>query len=139
MKFDNFIQEGKVRKASVDRNLIKSLSKTADNDLSFLKRLEIDETSSRKIMTGYYDVLRSVLEAVACLKGYKIYNHEAFTEFLKSLDENNQAIKFDRLRRIRNKINYYGEDISVEETKENINDIKEMIKIMKSKYLGDLE
>jgi hypothetical protein len=115
--------------------LIKSLTKNAAQDLSFLETLKINENSSRKIMSNYYEVLRSILEAISSKKGYKIYSHEAFTYFLKEIGENLFSIKFDRYRRIRNSINYYGKSISMEETKENIKEIKKMIEKLVIKYL----
>ena len=90
-------------------------------------------------MTNFYDVLRSILEAVSAIKEYKIYSHEAYVYFLQEIGEELLAIKFDRFRRIRNSINYYGKDISIEETKENIFEIKKMINILIRKYLGELK
>ncbi|MEK6872879.1 MAG: hypothetical protein AABW90_02620 [Nanoarchaeota archaeon] len=135
MRFENFIKGGDVRKASRDNALIKSLVQTAKNDLEFLDNLEINQKSARKIMVSYYDVLRSILEAISSLEEYKIYSHEAFTFFLKKIGESVLAIKFDRFRKIRNSINYYGKEISIEETKENVNEIKEIIDILTKKYL----
>ena len=83
MKFEDFIEKGQIRKASKDSSLAKSLISTAENDLIFLKNLDINEYSARKIMTNYYDILRSILEAISILDGYKVYSHEAFTYFLK--------------------------------------------------------
>ncbi len=138
MKFEDFIEKRLVRKASKDINLAKSLLQNIKRDLEFLDGLEINENSSRKLMTNYYDVLRSVLEAISTINNYKIYSHEAFTYFLKEKGEDVFAIKFDRFRKIRNSINYYGVDISIGETKENIKEIKNMIKRLIKKYLGDL-
>ncbi len=47
------------------------------------------------------------------------------------------ADKFDRFRKIRNKINYYGEDISIEEVKENSEQIKKLTIELRNKYLGE--
>ncbi|MAG15790.1 hypothetical protein CMO88_01885 [Candidatus Woesearchaeota archaeon] len=138
MRFSDFIEKGQVRKASPDVSLAKSLIATSETDLKFLKSVEITETSARKVMTNYYDVLRSVLEAILALEGYKTYSHEAFTYFLKEKDEQLIAEKFDRFRKIRNKINYYGKDISVEEVKEHSTEIIKMIEILKNKYLKEL-
>jgi len=137
MEFEDFIKKGSVRKASIDKGLVKSLVKSARKDLKFLSGLRIDESSSRKLMVNYYDVLRSILEAISSINNYKIYSHEAFTYFLKEKDEETIALKFDRFRKIRNSINYYGEDISIEEVKENVKDIKKMIDILIKKYLGE--
>ena len=139
MKFEDFIEKGLVRKTSKDKSLVRALLQNSKKDIEFLNGLKINEKSVRKIMTNFYDVLRSVLEAVSVIKGYKIYSHEAYIYFLKEIKEDLLAIKFDRFRRIRNSINYYGKDISIEETKENIYEIKKMINILIKKYLGKLE
>src|SRR3989344_5153772 len=95
--------------------------------MAFFKGIEINENSARKIVTNYYDILRSILEAIASIDGYKVYSHEAFTYYLKEKNEEVISIKFDRLRKIRNGINYYGNSISVGEAKEIVDDIKRII------------
>jgi len=139
MKFEDFIKQGLVRNCFVNKSLIKSLLKNSKKDLLFLEELKLTEFSVRKITTGYYDVLRSILEAFSMSKGYKIYSHEAFTYFLKVKKENLLSIKFDRLRKIRNSINYYGMEISLKEAEENIIETKEIIKLLIKKYLGDFK
>jgi len=135
VKFDDFIKNGQVKKCSEDAELMKSLVSGAETDLKFLRDIEISETSARKIMANYYDILRAVLEAIAVLDGYKIYSHEAFAFFLKEKGENIIAEKFDRFRKIRNGINYYGKTISVEEVKENSAGILNVIETLKKRYL----
>jgi len=134
MKFEDFMKEEKVKKVSKDIQLFKSLIKTSEQDLKFLNTLEINENSARKIMISYYDTLRSFLEAIVMLKGYKIYSHEAYTYFLKQENENLLAEKFDRFRKIRNDINYYGKSISIAEAIENKQKILEIIKELKDKF-----
>ena len=135
MKFGDFIKQGQVKIASKDTILAKSLVKTARKDLEFLEHIELNENSARKLTTNYYDVLRSILEAISAIDGYKIYSHEAFTYFLKEKGEEILAVKFDRFRKIRNRINYYGEDISVEEARDNIEEMKNIIRTLIEKYL----
>jgi hypothetical protein len=139
MNFEDFIKQGQVRTASKDIALAKSLLKNTKKDLEFLKNLEITENSSRKIMANYYESLRSILEAISSIEGYKIYSHEAFTYFLKKKQEETLSIKFDRFRKIRNSINYYGEDIEIEDTKQNIQEINDMINKLIEKYLKELK
>jgi len=138
MKFEDFIREGKVKIATKNEGLIKSLIKTSGDDLKFIKHLEINKLSARKIMSNYYDILRAVLEALSLSKGYKIYSHDAFSYFLEFIDEKNFAIKFDRLRKIRNGINYYGEEISVDEVRDNVEKIEILINQLKKKYFKNL-
>ena len=116
----------------------KSLIATAELDLQFLEKLEINEQSARKIMSNYYDVLRSILEAIALLEGYKVYSHEAFTFFLNEKGEETLALKFDRFRKLRNNINYYGKNISVEEVKEYSAEIGNIVALLRKKYLESL-
>lgn len=140
MNFQEFIEKGLAREASKDKNLAKSLLLTAKQDLQFFGSLEINPFSARKVMTNYYDVLRSILEAISVLDGYKVYSHEAFTSFLQEIkSELVLAEKFDRFRKLRNGINYYGNTISIEEVKEIKEDIKITIEILINKYLGGLK
>ncbi len=139
MRFADFLKQGMARKAKKDENLAKALFTTAKRDLIFLDKIKIDEFSSRKIVSEYYNVLRSLLEAITALNGFKIYSHEAFTYYLKDIDEEIISIKFDRLRKIRNKINYYGQLVSTEEAKENVKEIKEIIDYLINKYFKFLE
>lgn len=137
MRFEDFIKKGEVRKSSLDISLIKSLYKNTINDLKYLKKQEINEISARKIVSNYYDCLRSILEAIALLDGYKIYQHEAFTFFLKEKGEDLLSLKFDRFRKIRNRINYYGGDISIDTAKEFVEEIIESIEYLIKKYLKE--
>jgi len=136
MKFEDFIKNGNVRRSSKDESLVKSLIRNSKKDLKFLDKIKIDANSSRKLMANYYDVLRSILEAMVLLKKYKVYSHEAFTYFLKENGEEIISIKFDRFRKIRNSINYYGGDITMEDAKENILEIQKIIKYLLSKYFN---
>jgi hypothetical protein len=139
MIFEDFIRSKKARASSKNPDLAKSLLRGSIKDLKFLEGLEINENSSRKVMVSYYETLRSILEAVASIQGYKIYEHEAFTFYLKKIEEGVLSIKFDRLRKIRNSINYYGEDISIAETKEVKEEIKKMIENLIKKYLQEVK
>ena len=134
MNIEDFIKEGKVLVVEKNESLIKSLVKTADEYYRFLNGMKIDDISARKLVSNFYDILRALLEAFALSKGYKIYSHEAFTYFLKEIQEDLLAKKFDRFRRIRNDINYYGKDVSIIEAEDNINEIKLLIKTIRGKF-----
>ncbi|KYK27085.1 hypothetical protein AYK26_00095 [Euryarchaeota archaeon SM23-78] len=124
-----------VKKIGVDNNLIKSLVKSSQNKLESANRLKIDETTSSSVISLCYESLRELLEALATKKGFKIYNHECYTALLKEvLGQEELSIRFDRFRKIRNKVNYYGKDIGIEETSsvkeeiiESINKIKQLL------------
>ena len=114
-----------------DINLIESLLKTSNNKLESEEKLEMNEITAISKLSLTYDSLREVLEALALKKGYKIYNHECYTAFLKEiLEESEKGDEFDEIRKIRNSVNYYGKGISIEEATEIIIKIKELRKFM---------
>jgi len=116
-----------VKEITEDNELIESLKKTSTNKLNSEEKLELDEITSGSKLSLAYDSLRELLEALAIKNRFKIYNHECYTPFLKEiLNENEAAEEFDELRKIRNNINYYGKDISLDDTKEVISRIKEL-------------
>src|SRR3989338_2126198 len=127
MNFKDFINDGKVRKATPDRFMAESIIKNTFEDLKFLEQTKLTELSKRKLVTNYYDSL---------LKGYKIYSHEAFTPFLEEeLKDKILSIKFDRFRKIRNGLNYYGKSIQLNEAKEIIEELKRVINEIKQKFI----
>jgi len=139
MMFENFVKRGDVRKTNRDEKLAKSLISNSQKDLIFLGNLNVDENSVRKIFSSYYDVLRSILEAIVALDSLKIYSHEAFTYFLKEKEEEKISFAFDRFRRKRNSINYYGGEISIGACEESIKEMKKMINFLIDKYLGGIK
>ena len=113
--------------------MISSLIKTSQNKLDSEKKLELSEVTSGAKIYLLYDSLRELLEALAIKNGFKIYNHECYTYFLKEiLNESIKGDEFDELRKIRNSINYYAKDVSVEEAK----DILERIAKLREEILN---
>lgn len=132
MDWKNCIGKLLSKKIQPDINLIKSLIKSAEKKIEAEKSLP-DSLSEPKISL-IYDALRTLLEALALSNGFKIYNHECYTAFLKEiLKESSLGDNFDKYRKLRNAINYYGKEISKKEAKEIIKDIIQMIKIIQSK------
>ncbi|MEK6848036.1 MAG: hypothetical protein AABX65_00195 [Nanoarchaeota archaeon] len=56
---------------------------------------------------------------------------------MKDIGEEAIARKFDRFRIIRNSINYYGKNISIEECSVNTRDILELIDLLFKKYFPE--
>ncbi|MBI1936460.1 hypothetical protein HYS31_08590 [Candidatus Woesearchaeota archaeon] len=138
MRFNDFIEQGKVRKGSPDIPKVRSLVQTSNNHLAFLKNQKINETSSGSILVTYYEALREVIEAICLKEGLKVYSHEAFTYFLKEKDEESAAVRFDNLRKLRNSINYYGEKVGITEVQAAKKDITGLIQLLKTKYLKEI-
>jgi uncharacterized protein (UPF0332 family) len=108
-----------------DEELIQSLIKSSSKKLKSQGLLELDSTTSTSKISLSYDALRELLEALSLTYNYRIYNHECYAAFLNEiLRERGLAEKFDKFRKLRNAINYYGKDVSIKKA-ESI--IKEML------------
>jgi len=121
-------KKGFVKNIKLDLNLISALEKQSKNKLISSKMIELNETTASSKVSLAYDSLRELLEALAIKKGFKIYNHECYCSFLKEIIKDSLlGSHFDDLRIIRNKINYYGEDLSIEEAKQILKEIEEIL------------
>lgn len=119
MDFNECLKKRIAKEVNEDKELIASLIKTSQNKFDSEKKLELSEVTSSSKISLLYDSLRELLEALAIKNGYKIYNHECYTHFLKEiLNESIKGDEFDELRIIRNSINYYAKDITIEEAKD---------------------
>ncbi len=136
MRWQDFIDEGKVKKTNKDLSKIKSLIDMSNNLIKVFSNMQIDEFTSSVIFVNYYEALRQIVEAIAISYGFNVYSHEAFTSFLfEILKEDLISQKFGRFRLLRNRVNYYGKKVEVEISKEAKKDMLNIIKILKNKYL----
>ena len=138
MKFVDFLKEQKVRKATPDLQLVKSLMAMSERQFNTAKLLKIDNITKESVLVMCYEALRELVEALAVKHGYKVYSHEAFTYFLKELGEARMSEKFDRYRKLRNGVNYYGKQVPLEEVTAASNEIKMLLDELKDKHLKDI-
>lgn len=111
-----------------DIGMIASLTKSSKNKSESESKLEMSNTTAGSKISLAYDSLRELLEALALKNGYKIYNHECYAAFLKEvMKESYKADEFDEIRKVRNAVNYYGKEISVEEASDIIARIKKLM------------
>lgn len=122
-------ESGFVKSVQEDRPLINSLIIDSKNRLVSAEKIPLDGAACSSIITLTYDALRELLEAIALKRGFKIYNHECYRSFLiEVLKQDGLGMEFDKIRKIRNSINYYGEEINLKEAKEIILKIRSLIK-----------
>ncbi|HIH42136.1 TPA: hypothetical protein HA246_00665 [Candidatus Woesearchaeota archaeon] len=120
-----------VKEAKTDMHKIISIMEIAEKKIDSSNILPDAHYYSK--ITLLYDALREFLECIALSKGYKIYNHECYTAFLKEiLNESSLGDKFDKFRILRNGMNYYGKKITQEEGTEVIKQMNEFIRTAKS-------
>lgn len=127
MDWDECKLKNFVKLSSVDENLIKSLILQSQKKLITDKFSPLNKDTASTKVSNNYDSLREILEAIAIQKGFKIYNHDCFSAFLKEIIRlEKESFEFDNLRRIRNSINYYGKDLGIEEARDLILKINEL-------------
>ncbi len=131
MDWKGCVDSGMSKEVKPDKELIASLLSSADKRMKSVDLLKTDSVTANSKLSLAYDALREVLEALAIKHGYKIYNHECYTCFLKELLKSNfEAEEFDTLRRTRNKVNYYGKELSIEESNILVRKIKDLKNII---------
>jgi len=119
-------RKGLIKKTTADKELIKSLIEMAGIKETTAKTANINKINISAYVSLAYDALREMLEALCILKGYKVLSHICMGELLKEILEDFDYADFDRMRYIRNGINYYGTKIDLEQGKDIINKIFRM-------------
>lgn len=131
-------ENGFIKKSDIDKHQISSLIISSKDRLITNDRIILDEISSSTKISIVYETLRELLEALALKNGYKIHNHECFCSFLKEIcNEEKLSEEFNSFRIIRNKVNYYGKKIPLNEAASIIEKIICMYKTINDKYFAD--
>ncbi len=116
-----------VKEINIDFELIASLKKSAERKSQSARLLAVDKVTVDSVITLLYDSLREILEALAIKHGFKVYNHECYIYFLDFiLDEKELAERFDSLRKVRNAINYYGQEVPLQDAQNLIQELAQI-------------
>lgn len=135
MDWKTCVEKREAKQIKPDVEMAESLQKTSANKVFSSNALEFrDETVAAKISLSY-DAVRELLEAIALMRGFKIYNHICYVALLKEiLEQPRMGEDFDTFRKIRNDINYYGKEVSIQEAQQILKQIeslrKELIRIL---------
>lgn len=110
-EFEFFLKK-EVKKQSPDKNLSKSTFESSLDRFEFAKTLK----KPKYILENAYEAMREAADALLYSEGYKSYSHQASIAFLseKRFSES-ELNEFDRFRKMRNGIKYYGKDCSKED------------------------
>jgi hypothetical protein len=137
MDLDECKQKRLIKKIKPDSPLIISLIETGNRKIQTNNQIELNDITASTKVTIIYDSLREILEAVAIQRGIKIYNHECFCAFLTEIcGEELFSVKFNKFRKIRNSINYYGKNITLKEAEIIIQEMIHLRKEIKEKLLN---
>lgn len=109
-EFEYFVKKGDVKRQKPDINLSKSTLKESIERLEFSKNL-LNKEKSKYVLENAYESMRESADSLLYIDGFKSFSHEASIVYLikKGFSENDM-MEFDRFRKIRNGIKYYGAD-----------------------------
>ncbi len=138
MIFEDFIKEERVIIGEKDFQKAKALIKMSKKNFQTAEKLEIDKITASTVLSILYESLREIVEAICLTKGYKVCSHEAFTAYLKKINEDSTAEKFDRLRKLRNRVHYYGKPVSTETAVNAKQEVKKLNYYLTDKHLKNL-
>jgi len=132
INFETCIKEEKVKQVPRDYLRAKSVIKSSEQAITTARLIPLIENSAKTIFRELYESLREYCEAVGYLKGYKFLDHLSITCFLKDiLKEDIISSKFDRYRKLRIGINYYGDNVNIETVKAALIEIPKLINQLK--------
>lgn len=129
MNFEYFLREEKTKKVIPNKIRASSLFKSSAQAIETAKVIPLNVDSAKTILRELYEGIREYCEAIGFLRGYKFLDHESIGYFLRDiLKEQLIYKKFDRYRKLRNGINYYGDDVDIKTVKEAITEIPILIR-----------
>ena len=127
MNFEYCLNEGKTKRVAPNKIRAASLFRSANQAIGTSKVIPLNPNTPKTILRELYEGLREYCEAIGYKHGYKFLDHESIGYFLRDiLNKPLLYKKFDRYRKLRNGINYYGEEIDIETVKEAIMEIPKL-------------
>lgn len=120
MPFEYYLNEGKVEKQSPNPQKALSLMNKSIRRIEHIKAQKLNAEDAEFLFEDIYESIREAGQSLMALRGYKPLSHEAVIAFIRdvyNLDPE-KINKFDRYRKIRNKLVYEADKIAIEDVKE---------------------
>lgn len=137
MPFDYYIEDGKAEKHTPNSQKAIALMKKAIRRINHIRNQSSNSEDAEFLFEGIYESIREAGQSLMELKGYKPLSHEAVISFVKeNYNINPEKINtFDRYRKIRNKLVYEADKVSIEDVKEAldfaVNFVQELNNLLK--------
>ncbi|MBI4439716.1 hypothetical protein HY638_01980 [Candidatus Woesearchaeota archaeon] len=118
----------------------KSLYETALGRIGFLEESQLKEENANYIFENYYSSALEILHAILLVDGFKADNHLCTGYYLRDVLKVGDLFRvFDDCRFKRNSLVYYGKKADFSAAKENIREIKLLIKELVLMYKNKLK
>ena len=122
-----------IRSVEIDNERIFSIVEQSDDRLSMINGIKVTENNVSFIIEGYYEAIKELLVAYLLKNGMRSSNHQCLISYFykQNTDNETEANLISQMSYFRNRLNYYGERIPLEFYKKNINDIEDVIKLIR--------
>lgn len=131
--FGFFLKKGDVKGQSPNKNLAYSTFKESLERIEFARQL-LHKAKPKYVLENAYEAMREAADSILYIKGFKSFSHEASIVYLlKESFNEKEIIGFDRFRRIRNGIKYYGKDCDLSDAEQAIKLADKIIAKIKGK------
>jgi uncharacterized protein (UPF0332 family) len=126
-----------IREVSIDKDKIDSVLKAAEKRLKYIESTKPNEENISFVVEGYYEVIKELLVALLLKNGLKSKNHQCLISFFYNnyKEYEKESYLIAQLSYLRNRLNYYGELINYDFYKININELRNIIKLLNSLIL----
>ncbi|MBI2135855.1 HEPN domain-containing protein [Candidatus Woesearchaeota archaeon] len=126
-EFEFFLKKGDVKKQAPDNNLSVATIKESFDRLNLTKSL-LNKAKPKYVLENAYESMREAADSILYKEGFKSFSHEASIIYLLRKGFTNDEINaFDRFRKIRNGIKYYGKDCDKEDAEEAFSLAKKVV------------
>lgn len=130
MNWDECINQH-IRQVRPDPQRVDSITHLALKRYGFIKSLAINHQTVSFIFEGYYEVAKELLVALMLQKGLKSDNHQClFTFFSREFEFEAEVHLIKQMSFLRNRLNYYGEEIDLDYFKENYKRFEGLVKLL---------
>lgn len=128
-----FCKKEFIKNVEKDSAKIVSLIKTADARIAFLKSAPFSLTQVSFLVEGYYEAIKELLTALLLSKGLRSKNHQCLIAyFYKNFPTyEGEAYLIAEMSYLRNRLNYYGEQIPPQFYEKNKERFDKIISIIK--------
>jgi|TARA_Y100000310_G_C20684133_1_gene817889 uncharacterized protein (UPF0332 family) len=105
-----------IRTIERDDEKIASIIETSDKRLAFIKSNNVTKENISFIVEGYYEIIKELLVALLLKNGLKSSNHQCLISFFykEHPDHEFETNLISQMSYLRNRLNYYGEQIDFE-------------------------
>ncbi len=122
-----------IRKVAVDSRKIEAIIELAEDRKAFIESINISEKTVSFVIEGYYEIIKELLVALLLKRGIKSKNHQCLISFFNK-EYSNYGFEINLISQmsyLRNRLNYYGESISIEFYNKNKKEFGKIIKLLK--------